>query len=933
LRLKVNFKRGKANYLAGADLVWHHLVPLIGTSVTLTRVDTTPVTEVIALTPTGQLKTIPKDHSGAIIAPTMPLAPGHKLGPYEIVMPLGAGGMGEVYRARDTRLGREVAIKILPASLADDADRLRRFEQEARAVAALNHPNILAIHDIGKTDGTHYLVTELLEGESLQARLRIAPLPLRKALEIAIQAAHGVAAAHDKGVVHRDLKPANLFVTEDGRVKILDFGLAKLASKADVNQSDSLTLTQAGNAGTEPGLVLGTVGYMSPEQVRGKVADSRSDIFSLGAILYEMLSGKRAFQKDSSAEMMAAILNEEPPELAGEGKKIPPAVDRIVRHCLEKNPAERFQSARDLAFDLGTVSGSSTRTNVPPATIRALSRNWISAAAVLAAIVAAAFIGRLLNRSSIPAVAPNFTQLTFSRGLIYSARFAADGKTVYYAASWNGQPIQTYSTSPGSPESRAFDLIDSELFAVSTSQMAVSLGCNRVFVAACEGTLATVPTSGGAPREISESVMSADWASDGNEMAVIRHAEGEYRVEFPLGKSIYTSDHWLDFVRVSPNRNYVAFASYSTATGDIGRIVILDQKGKLAARSAEDFGSIEGVAWSPDGKEVWFGGTIQQSWANSIYAMTPSGNQRVVLRLPGVTRLYDVSRDGRVLLSKDTWRSEMEFRTANDATGRSLSWFDCSIVSSISSDGSKVAFFECGEAAAAAYLSYMRKTDGSPAVRLGDGYAPVFSPNGKWVLVRQLYPTRLELLPTGIGEVKQLNTRGIQDFSSLGWMPGGNAVYFAGDDGRSWRIYSQDLDKGEIRPLTPSIIVEIALAHGLVSPDGKYCFSRDPSGSGWLYPLAGGEAQAVKGLLPEDKWVGWSSDGRSAFVYQDKKTFALLFRLDPISGNRKPVGKAAPQDPAGLTGVNSVRITPDGKSYSFSYHRSLSDLFVVEGVH
>src|SRR5215469_13757104 len=282
----------------------------------------------------------------------MGLNSGTKLGPYEVVLPLGAGGMGEVYRARDTRLGREVALKILPASFVQDADRLRRFEQEARAVAALNHANILAIHDVGSMNGTPYLVTELLEGETLNARLGIGPLPIRKALEIVIQAARGVAAAHDKGIVHRDLKPANLFITEDGRVKILDFGLAKFASKQNANQGESLTLTGAEAAATVPGLVLGTVAYMSPEQVRGKPVDARSDIFALGTILYEMLSGKHAFQKDSTADTMAAILNEEPEELSGEGKKIPPAVDRVVRHCLGKHPEERFQSARDLAFDL-----------------------------------------------------------------------------------------------------------------------------------------------------------------------------------------------------------------------------------------------------------------------------------------------------------------------------------------------------------------------------------------------------------------------------------------------------------------------------------------------------------------------------------------------------------------------------------------------------
>src|SRR5215469_9106367 len=358
----------------------------------------------------------------------MPLISGTKLGPYEIQSPLGAGGMGEVYRARDARLGREVAIKILPASFAQDADCLRRFEQEARAVAALNHPNILAIHDMGNTGVTHYLVTELLEGESVHARLCVGLLPLREALGIAIQAARGVAAAHDKGIVHRDLKPANLFITEDGRVKILDFGLAKLAGTTDTNQSESHTLTQAEVAGTEAGRVLGTVVYMSPEQVRGKPADTRSDIFALGTILYEMLSGKRAFQKDSAADTMAAILNEDPAELSREGTKIPPAVDRIVRHCLEKNPAERFQSARDLGFDLETISLTSTSTAIPPAKTKVLSRKWLFAAAVLTAVVVSFLIGRFWGGRSIPAAPPNFTQLTFSRGLIYAARFAPDGK-------------------------------------------------------------------------------------------------------------------------------------------------------------------------------------------------------------------------------------------------------------------------------------------------------------------------------------------------------------------------------------------------------------------------------------------------------------------------------------------------------------------------
>src|SRR6201982_495627 len=284
----------------------------------------------------------------------MPIAVGQKIGPYELVGQIGAGGMGVVYKARDPRLGREVAIKVLPTSFSADADRLQRFAQEARAAAALNHPNILAIYDIGESNGAPFVVSELLEGETLRQRLRSGALSTRKAVEYALQIARGLAAAHDKGIVHRDLKPENLFLTHDGRVKILDFGLAKL-TLPDAGQresDDAPTLPVA----TDPGLVMGTVGYMSPEQVRGKPADHRSDLFALGAILYEMLTGKRAFHGESPADTMSAILKDDPPELSETGRNVPPALARIVNHCLEKSPAQRFQSASDVAFALESLT-------------------------------------------------------------------------------------------------------------------------------------------------------------------------------------------------------------------------------------------------------------------------------------------------------------------------------------------------------------------------------------------------------------------------------------------------------------------------------------------------------------------------------------------------------------------------------------------------
>ena len=303
----------------------------------------------------------------------MELAAGARVGPYEIAGLLGAGGMGEVYRARDHRLGREVALKVLPSSVASDADRLRRFEIEAKAVAALNHPNILAVFDIGNDDGRPYLASELLEGESLRVRLAGTALPMRKALDYAIQIAHGLAAAHDKGIVHRDLKPENVFVSRDGRVKILDFGLAKLIPFEGAPVSSEGLTDSRSSEGTTPGTLMGTVGYMSPEQVRLLPADSRSDIFSFGAILYEMLSGQRAFRGETPTDTMHAILRADPPELSLAQKNIPPAVTRVVRHCLEKSPDERFQSARDLAFDLQAITETSGASPPPaPAEVAAL---------------------------------------------------------------------------------------------------------------------------------------------------------------------------------------------------------------------------------------------------------------------------------------------------------------------------------------------------------------------------------------------------------------------------------------------------------------------------------------------------------------------------------------------------------------------------------
>jgi hypothetical protein len=723
----------------------------------------------------------------------MPLAPGTKLGPHEIQSPLGAGGMGEVYRAKDTRLGRDIAIKVLPEEFARNAERLGRFETEARVIAALNHPNILSIHDIGTYEGAPYLVSECLEGQTLRMELSGSALPVRRVVDYGTQIAQGLAAAHDKGIVHRDLKPENVFVTRDGRVKILDFGIAKLV------QPEALAEGATMDAGpTSAGLVLGTAGYMSPEQVRGEPADARSDIFELGIILYEMLCGQRAFRRDTSAETMTAILKEDPPELSLTGRTVSPALERIVRRCLEKKPLQRFQSARDLAFNLEGLTGvsSTSATNVSAGAADAAAEKKTTGKRMMMLAAGALFLALLsagswmLGARSRSVPPPTYHQLTFERGLVYAARFAPDGPSIYYSASWNGEPVQLYTTQPDTPESRPLNLVNSTLFAASASQLAISMGCKDRFIGLCQGTLGLVPPAGGTPREVAEGVLAADWSADGNEMAVILEVAGKYRVEFPRGKMLYESTHPLGYLRIAPRSNAVAFGEFSSVDGDAGWVVAVDRNGKQLLRSVT-FVSVEGVAWAPSGDEVWAGATRTEGWANEVVGLGLNGDQRIVLRLPGTLRLHDVSRDGRVLLSKESWRSGLQFRGPADMKERDLSWLDYATLRDISTDGSWISFDDWGSAAGASGLAFLRKTDGSPAIKLGQYSEPILSPDARRVLALNATTVNLVnfvLLPAGVGEIEKVNSTGMQETASQGFMPDGKAIYYAGEDGHGWKM-------------------------------------------------------------------------------------------------------------------------------------------------
>ena len=850
----------------------------------------------------------------------MALTSGTKLGPYELSGAIGAGGMGEVYRARDPRLNREVAIKVLPATFSDDRQRLHRFEQEALAVAALNHPNILAVYDIGRQDnGSPYIVSELLEGESLRERLRSGPLPLRKAIDYALQIARGLSVAHDKGIVHRDLKPENIFVTRDGRPKLLDFGLAKL-TQFGPGSADSETHTIQSDAGT----VVGTVGYMSPEQVRGKPADARSDLFTFGAVLYEMVSGKRAFHGETAADTMSSILHSEPPELVETNRSVPPALERIVRHCLEKNPEERFHSAHDVAFDLETLTSiSSTAVSARP-TSKTTGHRIIAAVIAVAMIVGLASF--LAGKHSAGHAEPaRFHRISYERGSVLSARFAADGQTVIYDAAWEGRPPQLFSTPASSPEPRTLDLDNAHLFAVSRSgEAALGLGgrvSNHLMVLGA--TLARSPLGGGAPREMLEDVLAADWAPNGT-LAAVHHVGGRMRLEYPIGKTLYETSGWLSDLRISPAGDKLAFLDHPYWPDDRGWVAVVDLAGNKKTLSGE-WEAEDGLAWSPKGNEIWFTAT-SAGVDRALFAVTLSGKQRLVLSVPASLRLYDIYPDRRVLLSAGHERVGMIGTTEADGRDHDLSWSGWTIALDISPDGKWVLFDEQSEFAGSNYIVAMRSIEGSPPVKLGEGFAGTYSPDGKWVT--SFIPSQskhFSLLPTGAGEPKDVPVSGLERFNAVRFMSAGQVILIGSERGHGVRCYIRSVDDGPLRPLGREG-TDLCLG----SPDSRYAVARSGVGGLSVYPLDGGKEYSLPGTESMSP-IRWT-DNHSVLAYRTGELPSRLVQVDVATGKQRLIKALAPGDRAGVSQLQAVAASPDGRNFAYSYQQALYELYVVEGL-
>ena len=859
------------------------------------------------------------------------LTPGARLGPYEIQSLLGAGGMGEVHKARDTRLERDVAVKVLSAA-AIDPDRLRRFEQEARATAALNHPNILAIFDVGTHDGVSYVVSELLDGETLRDRLKPGPLPLRKAIDFATQIARGLAAAHEKGIVHRDLKPENIFVSPDGRVKILDFGLAKLTAR---NAADGHTVAPTIDRGTTPGMVLGTIGYMSPEQVRGLETDSRADIFSFGTILYEMLTGRRAFKGDTEADTMTAILTAEPPEIADPARALPPTLDRVVRRCLEKSPVERFQSARDLAFDLEGMSTTShaggSVAAVGPAA--ASPRRW-SAGVMAAALALGLTLGGVATwlasaRSKATSAPVTFQQLTFRRGTIRSARFTPDGDTVVYSSAWEGKPQEVYSTRIGAVGERPLG-IQGEVLAISKSgEMALLLNVRVLSNWMQTGTLARAPLGGGAPREVLRDIGDAEWSPDGQQLVVTRFlpAQRHWRLEYPVGAVIYETDMWIERPRLSRDGSKILLLEHPINGDSRGKAIVVTLKGERTVLTPE-YPSIGGISWSPAGDEAWFTASVAGN-RNDLLAVRPGGSVRQVSPAPASVTIEDVRSDGRLLLQTASTKARMLVKTPGDAAERDLSWFDYPLLRDISADGSTILFDEEGEGGGPNYSVFVRKTDGTPAVRIGEGYALRLSPDLQSALTGEPSATNaFTITPVGPGDPRKF-TIPLQSVNFGRWFPDGKRLVFLGSEpGHGRRSYEYTIASDKLRPITPE-----GVTGALVSPDGRSLVVTTTDGKRKVWPLDGGEPRELAGLLAQDGVAAWSADSRSLWVSAPVEGRGRdLARLDLATGRRERLLTFGPSDPAGVRGVGPPQVSADGRTYAYRYSQLLSDLFLANGL-
>ncbi|HEX7076929.1 MAG TPA: protein kinase, partial [Candidatus Eisenbacteria bacterium] len=785
----------------------------------------------------------------------------------------------------------------------------RRFENEARAAARLNHPNILQVYDVGTHEGHPYIVTELLEGETMRERLASGPVSARRAIEFAIGVAQGLAAAHDEGIVHRDLKPENVFFTRDGRVKVLDFGLAKLTRPGDGGER---TFADAPTVGgdTDPGMVMGTVGYMSPEQLRGQETGARSDIFAFGAILFEMVSGRRAFRGETPADTMSAILREDPPELTTIAKDVPPAFDRIVHRCLEKSPARRFRSAQDLAFSLEAISTTSSSAGSGDAS----------------AIAGGA------GRPEI-----SFEHVTHSPRYIRSARFAPDGQTVVYTAKLDLGPLGLFMKRPEAPDPIPVPIADADVLAISPAgEMAIQLHPTMAHSGVGRGTLALAPMFGGAPRPVAEDITHVDFDPTGRQLAVIRDTGGKSTIEYPIGNVIYETGGHASFVRFSPQGDRIAFLDHPMQGDDRGMVAVVDLHGAKRTLTPQ-WASVQGVVWTPDGEEIWFGASRVGAFRPDIHGVTLSGEARQVYAFPGSIRLQDLAKNGSLLFSRESYSRGILFAGPGDTQERELGWLDHSSLSAISRDGKTVLFTEQSQSVGKDYGVCVRGTDGSPVVRLSEGFALGLSPDARWVLSRMPYADApLELVPTGPGRKRSFPMSGHTVLGNRArFTPNGaEAVLLSLDEAGEACLVVLDIERGGQRKLPLPAGFADARPTLAVSPDGaEALIVLAATGESRVLPLDGSPGRKGPRFEPNDLLVDFEADGASVMVQTGPTIVPLrVTRVNLATGARELWRELLPANTSELTGLYRVERASGADAYAYVHSRNVADLFIGRGV-
>jgi serine/threonine protein kinase/Tol biopolymer transport system component len=860
----------------------------------------------------------------------MALASGTRLGPYVIQSLLGAGGMGEVYRARDLRLNREVAIKVLPAVFSRDAERLRRFQQEAQAVAALNHPNILAIHDFGEHEGSPYIVTEFLEGETLRTCLAAGALPVRKAAELAEQVARGLATAHDKGIVHRDLKPENIFVTRDGRIKILDFGLAKLMPEAVT--PDGATLASR----TEPGVVLGTVGYMSPEQVRGDPTDSRSDIFSFGAVLYEMLTGKRAFKRDTSAETMTAILREEPLALNDTGWQGPQELQRILARCLEKNVVRRFQSASDLAFAIESLNGTSTATSAPQSKSRREWLPWVIAAALL--------IGVAVWETFRPAAAPgnplekaHFTRLTDFESV--DAAISPDGRFVAFVSDHDG-PFDVWLTQVGT--GRLLNLTQGKAgplpgplrnvgFSGDGSEIWIGGGDTGL-------RLRMMPLTGGMPRNfLGEKAANLAWSPDGER--IVYHTFGGGDPMFVADRNganarqIFVDQPGLHnhFPTWSPDGRWIYFVHGTPDTRDMD-LWRIDPAGgapeRLTYRNTDmayptpvDNRTVFYVARDGDGSGPWL-------WA---FDLKSRDSRRMSIGLEQYTSV-EASADGRKLVATISnpvaglWSIPILDRVADESDVKP---FTVPNVRALAPRFGGSSLFYLSSLGAGDGLWRLRNGEATQIWKGSDGAlfeAPAVSPDGGRVAIvlRRNGKGQLHVLSADGAELQPI-APGIDAKGTSCWSPDAKWIVTGGSDATGLGLFKIPLEGG-----SPVRLVSGKALNPVWSPDGSLIVYAGTNVSTFS-PFRAVRPDGTSVKLPDislrrlGEHVRFSPDGKSLIYMQGLLASQDFWLLDLATMKSRPLTKL--QNRAAM---RTFDITSDGKQIVFDRLRENSQVVMID---